>query len=401
MPTEEFSNYRLIFKSSPSLINLNNISIRNFPSITIASDIFGFYPYGTIYFADSGGTVVDKIVFIEGLEFEFKIGNDEDGYVGDNFYWDRSEINNIQIANFISGDYIFIVKSIYDKVDHKRSKAWSTMTLSDAVNNIVSSDYNITDTDKIHIFNTTGSDTWYQINEKNEDFLFKHRKHAYTKNYPYSPYLTFINSNGEFYFTTVESLFNEQQPVESFKFELSEKSVILPDTVKDYSIDFVGSKFHKLDYNKRLYTIDKEASYAYTDNTLDTFYVKHPKGKVLLRRELIEDVSDYQFLGINETTADENRLNGKRNFEFLDSIFPVRLNLTLDFKPSCVTGKLIDLRVESVFDNKQILDEFSGNWLIISDKHFMDYDGKPSTLLTVTKSRMVVDNQNFFYNEFI
>ena len=401
MPQEEFSNYRLIFKSSPSLINLNNVSIRNFPTITIYSDIFGFYPYGVLYFADKGGTLVDKVIFIEGLEFEFKIGNEEEGYVGHNFHWSRNEINNIQIANFISGDYVFIVRSIYSKKDYKRSKAWSSMKLSDAVNDILSNDYNITDTDKIHIFTTTGNDTWYQINEKNEDFLFKHRKNAYTKNYPYSPYLTFINSNGEFYFTTIESLFNEQQPVESFKFELSEKSAILSDTVKDYSIDFVGDKFHKNDYKKRLYTIDKEAVYAYTDNTLDTFYVNHPKGRILLRRELTENISDYKFLGIKENIQDENRLNGKRNFEFLDSIFPIRLNLTIDFKPSCVTGKLIDLRVESVFDDKQILDEFSGNWLIISDKHFMDYDGKPSTYLTVVKSKIVTDNQHPFYAEFL
>ena len=401
MPQEEFSNYRLVFKSSPSFINLNNVSLRNFPTITIYSDIFGFYPYGVLYFSDKGGTTVDKAVFIEGLEFEFKIGNEEEGYVGSNFYWDRGEVNNIQIANYISDDYIFIVKSIYDKLDVTRSKAWSSTPLSSAVSNIVSDDFNITDMDKIHIFATTGNDTWYQINEKIENFLFKHRENAYTKNYPNSPYLTFINSNGEFYFTTVESLFNEQQPVESFKFELSEKSAILPNTVKDYSIDFVGSKFHENDYKKRLYTIGSDSTYSYTDNTLDAFYATHPRAKVLLRREMIEDISDYKFLGINEDTADENRLNGKRNFEFIESIFPVRLNLTVDFKPKCVTGKLIDLQVESVFDDKQILDEFSGNWLIISDKHFMDYDGKPSTYLTVVKSKMVIDNQHKFFSEFL
>ena len=59
-----------------------------------------------------------------------------------------------------------------------------------------------------------------------------HREQAYSQNTPNSPYLTFINTNGEFYFSTVEALFKEQKIAASYKLQFKEDAVIDSDTLK-------------------------------------------------------------------------------------------------------------------------------------------------------------------------
>ncbi len=401
MAQNEYSEHRLIFKSTPKALNFNNQTLRSFPTILMSSDIFGFYPYGELFFADSAGIIVDNLLFVEGLEFEFKIGNDEDGYVGHTFYWSEDQINNTKLADNISGDNIFILKSAYDLVDETRSKAWSEKTLSEVVSEIVTNDFKITDSNKKNIVSTTGKDEWYQINTKIRDFLWSHRQQAYTVNYPNSPFVSFINTNGEFYFSCLESLFNEQQPVASYKFSFSEKSSLDSDTIKDYDIKFIGNPKNEFNYTKRIYTIDKTGIYSYADNNIQDFLVKGGSGKTIYRQQLQENISSYEYLGINELPVDEYRINAKRNFKYIDSALPVRMNLMIDFNPKCVSGKLIDLKVGSVMENKQIFTEFSDNWLIISDSHFMDYDGKPVTSLIVAKSKINIDRNHPFYGDFL
>lgn len=398
---EEFNNHRLIFKSTPPAVNFNNLSIRAFPNIYMMSDIFGFYPYGEVTVGDKGGVIINNIVFVEGLKFEFKIGNDEEGYVGHDFFWSEDQINNIQLANIISGDNNFILQSNYANIDVTRSKAWSNQPLSTAVLDIVNNDFNITDTSKINIFNTTGSDTWYQINSKIRDFLWIHREQAYTSNYPYSPYITFINTNGEFYFTCFESLFNEHQPVANYKLSFSETSSIEDDVIQDYDIQFAGYPKNMFNYKKKLYKIGKTGAITSTDNNIENFLSKSGRDKVLIRQQLQEEYSDYELLGIQETTQDECRLNAKRNFSYIDSVLPVRMFCTINFNPKCVTGKLVDLQIESSMEDKQILSEFSGKWLIIADEHFMDYSGRPITRINIAKSKMNIDKNHPFYGDFL
>lgn len=401
MAQDEYSTYRLIFKSNPNAINFNNQTLRSFPVIFMMSDIFGFYPYGELTFADSAGVIVDNIVFVEGLKFEFKFGNDEEGYVGHDFYWSEDQINNTRLADNVSGDNIFILKSNYENLDVTRSKAWKDLTLSAAIIDIVNNDFKITDPNKINISATNGIDIWYQINSKIKDFLWVHREQAYSQNYQYSPYVTFINTNGEFYFTCLESLFNEQQPVANYTLSFSETSSLDSDTIKDYNIKFAGTPKNLYKYKQKLYTLGKTGTYTSTDATIENFIASSGKGRTLIDRQLQSDYSDYKFLGLNESQLDQYRLNAKRNFSFIDNNLPVRMPVTVDFNPKCVSGKLVDLKIGSAMDDKQIFSEFSGNWLIISDSHFMDYSGKPYSSLILAKSKINVDKNHPFYNDFL
>jgi len=402
MATEnEISQYKVIFKSTPNAIDFAKLSIRSFPKIVIMSDVFKFFPYGELYFSDPGGIIIDKLNFVEGLKLEFKIGNDEVGYVGQNFSWAESQVNNTKIVNYISGDNVFIMKSYLDRIDRKKSRAWSSYKLSNVAKEIAQKDFGLTDTAKLHISDTMGSDFWYQTNITNRNFLFDHRERAYSQVAPNSPYLTFINSNEEFYFSTIESLFSEQQPVASFKLDFSDTAILQADTIKGYDITFVGDPLNKPNYKRKMYILDKSGVYASTDNLIQDFFVKAGKGKTLITRDLQDNPTSIDFLGIKETAEDEYRLNGKRNFKFLDSVLPVRMQISLFFNPLCVSGKLVDLKIESSFESKQILNELSGNWLILSDTHFMDWEGIATTTLTIAKSKIQVDTDNPFYNDFL
>jgi len=394
----EYSQYKVIFKSTPDAIDFGELSLRSFPSISLRSDIFKFYPYGELYFNDMGGLIIDGIGFAEGLKFEFKIGNDDIGFIGHDFFWSESQVNNTKMSNFISGDNIFILKSYYNRIDRIKSRAWSSKKLSDVVKEIATKDYEITDTSFIK--DTTGTDSWYQVNVTNRDFIFTHRKSAYSANHPKSPFLSFINTNGELYFSTIESLFSEQQPVGTYKLEFSDSSILKRDTIKGYDIAFIGEPVNKVNYNKKLYTINKSGVYSSTDNKIEEFLVKHGEGKSLITKDLRDNPTDISFLGIKETIQDEYRLNGKRNFEYIDSALPIRLDISIFFNPKCVTGKLIDLTIESSLPNKQVLTELSGNWLIISDIHFIDFDGNATTQLTLAKSKIQVDSTNPFVKDF-
>jgi len=401
MSQDEFNKYRLIFKSTPNLLNFNNQSLRSFPTMYMMSDIFGFYPYGELYLDDPAGVIIDNAFFVEGLKIEYKIGNDEEGYVGHDFSWSENQVNNTVMADYVSGNNVFILLSYYNTIDTVRSKAWKDKTLSTVITDIVNNDFGITDVNKINIFDTTGDDTWYQINSTIRDFLWFNREQAYTENYPNSPYISFINTNGEFYFTCLESLFNEQKPVANYKFSFSKSSSIDPTVIKDYDIVSLGVPKNKFNYKKKLYTIDKAGTYGSSDTDIKDFSAVDSKGKVIIRQQLQETYSDYRSMGIKETVLDEYRINAQRNFENLDSALSTRLPLTINFNPKCVTGKLIELTVGSTIANKQVLSELSGNWLIISDRHFMDQDGIPHTSIVVAKSKINVNNNHPFFNDFL
>lgn len=401
MSNNELSQYKVIFKSDPKAIDFGNLTVRSFPRIVMKSDIFKFYPYGELFFTDSAGVIIDRLFFIEGLKLNFKIGNDDLGWVGQDFYWSEDQINNVRIGNFVSGDNLFIMKSYLDRKDYKKSKSWSSKKLSEVVTEIVKKNYGITDTKKQFIKTTLGSDSWYQLNESDSQFLMRHRELAYSQDAPYSPYLTFINSNEEFYFTTVESLFSEQQPVSKLKIEFSETSTMKQDTLKSYNIMFSGNPLNKPNYKRKQYHISKDGSYSFTNDLIENHFVKFGKGTTLITKDLQTNQTSIDLLGIRESVLDEYRQNASRNFNHIDSLFPVRLECDILFNPKCVSGKLIDLTIGSSSDQKQISSELSGNWLILSDQHYLDYDGIAITHLMLGKSKTIVDVGNPFSKDFL
>ena len=391
---EQFgTNYEFKFKSFDEKLNLDNASIKHYPRIYFQDSLFDFFPYGEVYYKDSIGLITDLLIFKEGLELKTKLGTEKDGYIEGTYVWSESQVNNITMTNHISGDNAFILISKYYLDDKPQSRAWND-TVINIVKDITKKDFNITDNKKLFLTSSTsGVDSWYQYNIKSRQFLESIlAKNAYHQTYNKSPFYTFINCNDEFYFMTLEEMF-QQAPVADYTFELSQDIMLNPFSLKDYNVLMGGLPVNLEDYNKNICsTSESKQNEIIVSNIQDHIYKEKPSYKMIVDKEIQQKFKTYVNYGLYNSKKDkENRL-GNINSYFQDSMLSYRLEGVIYTNPKVITGKIINLELTSLAQKEQLSPEFSGKWLVIKSEHHIDKDNMAFSKITLAKSCLQVNN---------
>jgi hypothetical protein len=127
-------------------------------------------------------------------------------------------------------------------------------------------------------------------------------------------------------------------------------------------------------------------------------------GKVMFRSDLINEkiATDFHDFGIYEDDKDKQFYQGFKNSVFIDSALYFRMEITINFNALAVAGKLVNLKLASNIKEKAgFAEEYNGNWLILTSRHFYDVDATPFTRLVIAKSRIKVGKDNPFEKRYL
>jgi len=395
-------NFLLTLESTPELLSLSESSIRGFRKILFVDSIFNFFPWVEVYIRDPNGIIPDVINFIEGLDIEVSLGNESSGYIGGNFYsWIKNEFNDITITESLSGVNAFIFGHRFIKYNGPKNRSWRD-TIKNIINDILTKDYSFTTSSKKFISNTTGVDYWYQSYKRNSTWIQDIADEAYDSAHPKSPYYTFFNSAGEFYFMHLYDLFS-QQPINNrhpYLLQMREGTMTNPYSIQDYIIEYPGVEINFPNYKFKTFRTEVDGSVSKETHELKNHVFKDGPNKMTIKKSFT-NINNFIYLGNYESITDQYNYQGLVNSVLKDSVLAYRMRITVPFNPKLTSGKIIELEISSAFRNRNKLKEFSGKWLILKSVHYMDSDALPYTNLHIAKSTVFVDRNHLLYNEFI
>jgi hypothetical protein len=381
---------------------------RSYNSIIFHDSIFSFYPLLEIDLKDEVGITIDKTFFVEGLEWNFKFGSNEQnikrkgkseviGYINHNYVWSQTFFSPTTISTNFSGNNNLILISAYLMKDDYRARITWNAKISDVVTTVLN-DYGVIDSKKKFITATTGSSYWPQYSILNKDFLTKLSNVAYQSNK--SPFFTFFNCNGEFYFMSLNDLF-KQDPIGTYSLKYNETSVIDDWAIQSYKIVDQGLPHNRENYKNTGVRLNDDGTITSTPYLLKDQYLKQnsSKDKMLVRTKYTSGKNRSVNLGIVEST-EMDTYNAKVNSLFTNSNISYQMEIVVRYNPQAISGKVINIEVNN-FDNKTKMQEFTGSWLICDSQHLCDDNGIPSTKMLVAKSSINVKKENPFYGEYI
>ena len=407
----EISPYEFVGTPIENINNTIKFPIEIFPraynKILFHDSIFDFYPTLDISLTDEIGTIIDKLFFVEGMEWNFKLGSSEYkikrknkeealGYLNQNYCWSQNRFNCSKIFTSLSGINNFSIISSYYKKDDYKSRINKNSKVSDAVRTTIK-DYGVIADSKLFISTTIGNNYWPQYSILNEVFLKKLTQAAYQSNN--SPFLTFFNSNSDFYFMSLSDIY-KQDSIGTFSLKFSESSTADDWAIQDYKLIEKGMYDNKKNYKKTGFRLNDDGIIVSTDHLLKDFYIKqNSQDKFLVRTKDIADKHYSENLGIIES-AENDLYNAKVNKLFLDSNFSHQMEIIVRFNPQLVSGKIINIEIGKSDSTAKML-EFTGNWLICESQHLCDNNGLPVSKLFIAKSAIKINQQNPYYGEFI
>ena len=393
-------NNRFVFKSNPNAFNFTDQSFKNFPKISIRDSINSFFPVGEVYFHDQLGIIQETVYFLEGLNINLKLGNDDDGYIENTFAWANNQLNDTIIANNLSGNNIFIIVQNSYFNNEQKTRSWND-TVSNVVENICTNDYQLSSSKKF-ISPTTGADYFYQGNIKTSKLLKDLANQAYSQNNPKSPYYTFFNLNRDFYFMTINEMFAQKAINAGNPYIIGEKddSSINPYYVQDYIIQNLGVDENFLNYKIKTYKHKSDLSIENITLDYKDHVFKENSGKVLIRK-VYQKVTRNLNLGLYDNEKDNYRFIALQNNLYKNSALPLRMEIVVPFNPKLLAGKILELQVESNDEVKGFSKEYSGKWLVTGTKHYGDEDSIIFSNATIAKSSIPVDGSHPYALDFL
>lgn len=427
----DLAKYTFTMTSEQELIAFDdNLTIRAYPKILFSDSILDFYPSLEVYVRDKQAVLSEKLFFIEGLSIKVKLGRNEEtttadakkdtlgGYLVNNYVWVTHDINQTEIKDHISGDYIFLlVPYLYIK-DSADTKAYKNK-ISNIVRLVLKEKqgYNFIpiesgDSKNCFIEETTDlQTTFYQAGRLGRFLLKTLAGRAVSKNFSNSPFYTFLNNKGEFYFMSVSGMLKENS-VCTYRIEETPESVRDPYVIKGYTVQSGGALINKKNYNKKFYKIK-------SDGTVDPETIKiadmkqavhgivgesSQKDKLLIYTNgelgVTENISSIDNYGIYDNNEDTDVYKGWKNNLYLDAILPYRMDALVTFNPKLCAGKCITITVGKL-QEQTFATEFSGKWLIITSKVHMDIEGFPVMNLLIGKPGIAIDSRHPAINNFI
>lgn len=408
---EDISPFKFIFESDPKGIKIGeSINPRMIERVYIKDSLFSFYPYMELYIKDDISLISDNFFFVEGLKFHVELGSDENlnasddqnkgGYIKHNYVWSEDSITNCAMINHLNGTNALLLISEHYIKDRPSTQAFNK-PLSDIAEEIGTSILDISKTDKAkskYFIGTTknsAADIWYQAGRNCSRFLKDLAAESYSslKSQTQTPYETFINCDGDFYFMSYAEMY-EQSSVAKFKMKFKNNSSLSFDVIQGIEVMHGG-----LPVNKKTYTQEKfylpqtgEVVTKPEEIQLKDKYIKingtKDKFLVLESNNQVNSLVDF---GLYEEDVDVETFKAKENNLYLNSATAYRIVITVLFNPKCVSGKTVDIEIEQGSNPDQLSSEYSGKWLIIQSEHLMNNEGFVCSKLTLAKPSISID----------
>lgn len=404
---DSFNNdVELTFETDDLDLSFTGNDIKMFPRILLADSIYDFYPQIEISYNDSDGSVLDRYAYVEGMKFTVNIGSIERGYVGHDYMWGKNILQDIKISDQLSGVNFFAMPSNYFRYNHRASKGYSGLC-SSVARTICSDVYKIADpTIELNIENTLGMDWRYQCNETTARLLENICTEAVSAGQSSlkSPYITFFNTNGNFYFCSMDYLMNQVaiNVEDPYKLIYSEKYSSDPMSILDYDIEFTGvdDSFHH--YKKKYGRLTSAGTITEQTEKIEDHMTKKPGDKYLVRKQDVDESTNYEWLGIQDKFVDVKNFDGKLNYTYRNALSAYRIRLLIQFNSDAVAGKTIELEFGSFDDMKgNKLKMLSGNWLIAKSNHHVDPDYVITSELELIRPCLPINNTHPFYSDFL
>lgn len=390
---------KFLLKSDPPIISFESSPKEVFARVLLSDSIFDFYPDMEVTVNDEAGSISDYIISSEGLKFESKLGNDDDGYLISEWVWSENQLQNTVPTYHVGGDFMFGFDYYYEFLDVKKSNAFND-TISNVVNNIIQNDFNIIESTKKLITSTSEIGYRYRFNETIEDRFNKWVDIAYSQSFDKSPFITFFNASGKFYFCAIEDLMKQEDFVseEPFILDMSENSSIDYQSIDKYNAFFIGTPMNKMNYRKKIYSIKRNSVSENEIYNIEDFKLSG-SGNYFITQDvlsLFESTpriqSGVEYFGIYDENKEQHLFNGWRNSEFFDSYFPIRFEIVILFNKNALSGKKIKLEIgSSIKEKNDKSSEYSGEWLILESSHMIGANAIPYSKLILGKSGTKVD----------
>jgi len=432
------SKYEFSMLSDPSCLSFHQedwkeddktgTPIRNWNKILFKDSLFDFFPYCETYFIDAGGQIIDSVFFVEGLDLTCKLGFPEEdqkdkdgkatgkkigGYLEHTYVWSANEINNIKIAQSVSGDNLFMMISKYFKSDVPKSRTFNhedstakKQTISEILKNVILPDwgipkekYNNDTADKVlhSISDTAGTPYLNQNNITNKQFICKLAEWAYSQNNAGSGFYTFFNCQGEFYFMTIQAML-DQPEVKEYIIDLNKDMMLDEKYIKDYRVFHGGMPVNFDNYNRKIYRYKPSSVSSNASKNIHNVLSEYDsETQLLIRNQYTTNTTRVSYAGIQD---DDNLYNGFVNQFYRDTHMCYRMVIVVDFSPLIVSGKTVKISLQKQTKDNELAKEFDGKWLIVDSIHTMGKDGIPYSQLTISKPQIQVDKTHIFYNDF-
>lgn len=399
--------FKIKIDTSPLLFQIESFLPGVIININLMDSVFDYFPNMDILLKDGGTFFSEKHFYSEFIDFILELEDSNNEKIKHVFYLDQYKLPEVHSPDILSGLNLFSLNSNFLKQDSIKSKSYRN-NLSEIVRQIISNykfpkeypDYKITNTNSFNV--------WYQSNEYDFQFLKKVVRYAHSPIDSYSPFISFIDLTGKFYFVTVAELFN-QNPVENLYYgslevdEVSKK--VRNDIILGINFDTLGSKVNSLNYNKLLSKINQRGEYVIENKKLEDIYNTRNRigfNKLTIMKQFQNKERDYNEFGIEDDVIQRNLYLGWRNSLFIDTLFMYRLSIRLNLNLRLVSGKMVKLNIPSRdSERNNISGEYSGNWLILESIHTIDRNGIGTTTLLLGKSSVNVSRNHLLYKDFI
>lgn len=393
-------NGKLSFESEPQKI---------FNRAIINDSIFDFYPYMEVNVNDNFGKISDLFVSLEGVPFESKLGFKDEG--ADSFLqskWvclDNQSLDQIK-TDHVGGNAILSFRHQYYQYDSIQTKAWNDSPLN-ITKEILSKEFK--SSSKSIITEIKEKDYYYRVNSTIESFLTEVlAPMSYSSKYEFSPFVTFVNAAGEFYFCALDELMQKAPLISTKKYtlDISQENMTSPYTIMNPRVYNVGMTVNKENYNKKLFKLKRNGTYDFELDKVENHLLKG-QGSFLVRKDVLSNIGKstyykYEDFGVYDEKKDQAFYKAWRNQQFIDTILPLRMEFEIRFNPRAITGHKIPIEFGSaIIEKNNKSPEYSGDWLILESKHLYSTEGIPTTQLLVGKSRVLVHSENPFKKDYI
>lgn len=397
--------FKLLLKTKPDMFKIENFLPGVFNKIFIQDSVFQFHPYLEFTIVDTGNIFTEENFFVDGIDLEFLLSDlDEKEKIEHTFF-----ISEYQLVEFLSKDYVsgvcmFPCLSNFKTQDSFKSESYEG-TIHEIVRRIMSKYKFPQNIPKMEISNTSNFDKWYQ-NSYDYEFIKNLSKYALSPIKTNSPFISFINMKGEFFFRTLSDLF-EQKPVEKLFYGLQKDINLYEQPFKNNvmfypSFQSLGSPTTMKNLNKRFFHIDENGKYKRKNIKLDEKLNGNRIGlnKFNIRKNSLNKLRDVKNFGIVDDFFQKSILDGWMNSFFLDSLLSFRMKTTLNFNPKICSGKVVETNFLSIKDSGKSK-EYSGKWLVLETIHFINSDGTIFTQLELGKSTLDFDRKHKFFQDFL
>lgn len=404
-------------KSSPPIINFENENATLYNKMEMCDSIFTYYPFAEVQLDDRTGIIQEGIFYIEGLEFKFILGSNEldsnpERSVKElehDFIWYSEQMPNpIFSAGKVTGTLLWTFSSKYRKLDRKKNKSYkgTISSILDEILGVNGGNYNLSYNPGTSLEIPVNTGIYYQSNQTDGEFITKTLcNQAYSVSNNTSPYVSFINLNGEFYFITIDELFKRQQPVCKFTLLDADETGGLNDyKILSFTQNFGGYSINKDRYIQEVYKFKDE--WETEEEELNDRVFKGVKnlGRITaFKTDVLGNTYNQVEFGMeNSDLFDSFNYKGFKNSLFKNSLINYRMTIQSSYSPEAVSGKLVEIEMKASFGDS-LSTEFSGNWLVIESKHGYKNEGAcvPITQLTLIKPSIDIKPDNPYSLRFL